>query len=107
MKTHVLLNYPQLIGIVLAVATLLAGVIALLSADFGMSGWGFVPLFLWLATVGLPAMVAVLLLAAVWGAAGPLYGFGPFCILAILLAVGSEVLFVRGILHFVRGRHEN
>ena len=101
------LRYPKATGTILALVSLLFGATVLAAADFGAPGWLFVPLLVWLATIGLPSAVAVLLLAAVWGTTSPLYGLGPFCIAAALLAAGAQVLFVKAMAHFAGGCHEN
>ncbi len=107
MNVQTILRYPKVAGTALAFLSLLVGVVALVAADFGAPGWMFVPLLLWLATLGLPTTIAVLLLAAVWGRAAPLHGFGLFCIVATVLAAGAEVLFVKCAGYLARGCHEN
>jgi hypothetical protein len=107
MKAKTILRYPKLAGTALALVSLLVGVTALVAADFGAPGWVFAPLLLWLATLGLPTTLTVLLLAAVWGMAPPLHGFGSFCILAAGLAVGTEVIFVKLAAYLARRSHEN
>ncbi len=77
------------------------------AADFGAPAWLFIPLLFWLATFGLPSTIAVLLTASVWGTAAPLYGFIPFLVIALLLAVGAQVLAVKMIQRFWGGSHEN
>ncbi len=107
MNAKALLRYPKVAGTVLALVSLLIGATALVAADFGASGWVFVPLLVWLATFGLPTAAVVLLLAAIWGTATPLHGFGLFCMLATGLAVGTEVIFVKGAAYLAGGCHEN
>jgi hypothetical protein len=107
MKAQIILRYPKVNGAVLALLSLLVGATTLVTADFGASGWVFAPLLLWLATIGLPTTVVVLLLAAVWGTAAPLHGFGLFCILATGLAVGAEVIFLKAVAGIAGGGHEN
>lgn len=107
MTSPTILRYPKAAGTVLGLISLLAGATTLVAADFGASPWVFLPLLVWLTTVGLPATLAVLCLAALWGTAAPLHGFGLFCILAAGLAVGAEVLLVKGLTHFCGGCHDN
>ncbi len=107
MKAQTILRYPKLTGTVLALVSLLVGVTTLVAADFGAPGWVFAPLVMWLATLGLPTTLMVLLLAAVWGTVAPLHGFGLFCILAAGLAVVTEVIFVKVTAYLARRSHEN
>lgn len=65
----------------LTLVTLLAGAAAVVLADFGAPLWWFLPLFAWLASVGLPATAGVLLVVSCWGTAG-LTGFHSFAFLA-------------------------
>ena len=55
-------------------------------ADFGMPGWFFVLTQIWLWTLGLPAMLGVVLLSALWGIparpAVPLWLFIPCVVVA-------------------------
>ncbi len=107
MKAQTILRYPKVTGPVLALVSLLAGAAALVAADFGATGWVFVPPLLWLATFGLPTTVVVLLLAAVWGTAAPFHGLGLFGVLAAGLAAGAEAILVKGVAYFTGGCHEN
>ena len=66
--------------------TLVAGATVVILADFGAPGWVFGALLLWLATVGLPSTLAVLLLASLWGRTPWAAGFPGFVIVAALLA---------------------
>ncbi len=99
MKIRSFLRYPKATGIAFALCSLIAGATALEAADFGASGWAFAPLLLWLATVGLPTTVAVLLLATVWGTFEPLFGFWAFCLVAAIVAAKLQVLAIRALAH--------
>lgn len=88
-------RHPKTAGAVLAVISLGAGAGALVAADFGGSPWVFAPLLLWLATIGLPATIAVILTASVWGFPSPFYGFFPFLAVAATLACLAQVAAVR------------
>ncbi|MBI3933816.1 MAG: hypothetical protein HY316_03935 [Acidobacteria bacterium] len=61
--------------------SLLLGVAAIVWADFGMPGWFFVLTQIWFWTLGLPTMLGVLLVTALWGIRGwttlPLWLFIP------------------------------
>ena len=50
--------------------SLLLGVASLLWADFGMPAWFFFFTQVWFWTVGLPTMLGVLAVAAIWGIPG-------------------------------------
>jgi hypothetical protein len=60
-------KHPKLWAVLTWALSLLAGGLALVLADFGAPAWAFGLLLAWLATVGLPTLLAVLLLAALWG----------------------------------------
>jgi hypothetical protein len=107
MRVNPLLRYPKATGTILAFTSLLAGATALVAADFGAPAWVFVLLLLWLATIGLPSTIAVLMLAALWGTTGPFYGLLFFCIVAAILAIATQVLAVKAVAHFTGGRYEN
>ena len=100
------LHYPKVTGTALALFSVSAGAVLLLAADFGAPGWVFVPLVLWLATIGLPSTVAVLLVASVWGTTPPLYGLWIFCLVATLLAVCSHVWTLKAVARLGGGSHE-
>ena len=55
---------------VTASLSLLVGAAAIVWADFGMPGWFFVFTQIWFWTVGLPTMLGVLGVTAVWGIPG-------------------------------------
>jgi hypothetical protein len=100
MRITALLRYPKVTGTTLAFISLAAGATALEAADFGASGWLVAPLLAWLATVGVPSTVAVLLIAALWGTTAPFYGFWLFCIVAAIAAVVSQVYTIKALTYF-------
>ncbi len=77
----------------LCLLSLTAGAAALLLAEFGAPVWVFVVLFAWLLTLGLPTLVAVLLLAWFWQ--GP--SFQAYLLSAVLLAFFFQLGAVLGI----------
>lgn len=77
-------------GTALAAVSLIAGATAFVAADFGHSAWLFLPLLLWLATIGLPSTLSVLLVAAIWGRCDPFYGFPFFVLVAGTAAVLTQ-----------------
>lgn len=78
--------------VVVSIITLAVGVAALVGADYGVSIWIQIPLYLWLSTLGLPTTLTVLVLASVWGRFEPLYGMGWFKCVSVLLAPVFQVL---------------
>ena len=70
----------------LALASLAAGATALALAEFGAPAWAFVALLTWLATLGLPTLTSVLLLARFWP--GP--SFQAFVISAVVVSVLAQ-----------------
>ena len=66
-----------------------SGASALLLAEFGAPAWVFVILLVWLLTLGLPTLVAILMLAQFWQ--GPSFPVYLLCavVLAFLLQLGS------------------
>ena len=90
-RLHKLAGHGRFTDLAVSVATLAAGVVALVGADYGMPTWFQVPLYLWLLTVGLPTTVTVLCLAALWGRVEPLYGISLFKIMVCLLAPALHV----------------
>lgn len=89
-----ILKRSQAVAVATTVVTLLAGGGALLAADYGASAWLIVPLLTWSLTVGLPTVLAVLAVVAIWGTAEPLYGFVGFAIAAVSLAVLAQFLVI-------------
>lgn len=80
-------HYTKLWASLTAITTLLIAATAVLLADFGVAGWIFFPLLLWLATIGLPTTTAVLLTASVWGTTPLLSGGWLFSICSLLLCL--------------------
>jgi hypothetical protein len=66
-------------GTIMCLLSLLLGVGSVLWADFGMPGWFFIFTQVWFWTIGLPSMLGVLAVAAVWGipgwSTGPAWAF--------------------------------
>jgi hypothetical protein len=88
-----LLGHPVLAAIIVSVLTLVAGAAAVVLADFGAPLIVFLLLLAWLATIGLPSTVGVLLVAALWGRTlygSGFYGFiGVAGLLALILQIAS------------------
>lgn len=102
MKLSIPFHSTKVTGMSLALVSLLVGATALAAADFGAPGWLFVPLLIWLTTLGLPSTIAILAAVSIWGTREPLYGFAPFLLFATLLAVIAQILAVKTALHFWR-----
>lgn len=101
--TKSLVRYPKTWAVSTSLATLLAGAGCIVLAEFGGPAWVFVVLGIWLSTVGLPATVAVLLLASLWGQAAALISssLGFFVVCAMILSLcfqAATTLFVVRIL---------
>ena len=79
-------KHPVLWTFFLTPVNLFAGVLAIGMAEFGQPLWLFAPVLIWLATVGLPTTLAVLLVAASWGWVPAMTGFRLFAICATILA---------------------
>lgn len=58
---------PKVWAVVTWLASLAAGLSALLLGDRGAPAWVFALLFLWLLTAGLPTLLAALLVGSAWG----------------------------------------
>jgi hypothetical protein len=82
-EASVSVRTPFIKGALLSLATLLIGATALILADFGQPMWVFVPLLAWLATVGLPTSIAVIILASSWGRVPAATGILPFVICSL------------------------
>ena len=94
-----LIRYPKTWGVCTSLATLLAGAVCIILADFGGPAWVFVVLGIWLWTFGLPTTVAVLLLVSLWGEAAVSISssLGFFVVSAMILSLcfqTASVLFV-------------
>jgi len=86
-----LINRPRSTAVVVTVLTLASGAAAFHLAHFGASVWVFAPLFLLLATIGLPTTLAVLLTASLWGRVWFLNGLVPFFVCATVLALAFQI----------------
>jgi hypothetical protein len=82
-----------LLSVPLWLVTLVLGVAAVISADFGVSAWVFVLLFAWLLSIGLPTTLAVVTVASFWSGGG----LGPFLGVAAGVSVLSQTVGVYGI----------
>ena len=65
--SRIVRSYPKLLGLGTWLVSFLAVVTALVLADLGAPVWIFLLLGLWLCTLGLPTLLAVLIVASVWG----------------------------------------
>jgi hypothetical protein len=81
------LKKTLLLGCLLWLLSLASGVAALLCAEFGAPRTLLVPLLVWLCTVGLPTLSAVLLVVRLWR--GP--SFEVFLVCAAGLALVAQV----------------
>jgi len=96
-------------GIVTSSVSLVIGATAVFWADFGMPGWFFLFTQIWFWTLGLPAMLGVRAVVALWGIPGlttlPLWLFG---LCAWLTAIGFQCgcffLLNRIVRRFAEGR---
>jgi hypothetical protein len=97
------LKWPKLWTASTTLLTLVAGASALVSADFGAPFWMFVPLLLWLTTVGLPTTLAVLLVATAWGRIPGGSGLLPFILCATAVAFLFQAVALRFFASKLRG----
>ncbi len=67
--------------------TLIAGVSALLLAEFGAPRWAFIPLLGWLLTLGLPSFFALIIVTVYWR--GP--SFLAYLTFVMLLALVFQI----------------
>src|SRR5881628_2852337 len=90
-----MIDHPAVWAFSTAAASLLAGAIAIVLADFGAPMWVFIALGLWLWTIGLPVTLAVLLTALLWGRIPGLTtaSLGAFMACATILAFGVQTAF--------------
>lgn len=63
-----------------------------LGANFGVSPWLAIPGLLWLATIGLPTSLGVVLAATVWGCVEPCSGLPGFLVLAVALGLTFQTV---------------
>jgi hypothetical protein len=84
-------------GALLSLVSLVIGATVIVLADFGQSIWVYLPLLVWLATLGLPTSLAVIVLVSCWGRVPPAFGILPFavCSLALGTAFHSAYFLVR------------
>jgi hypothetical protein len=92
---------PVLLGLASWLASLVALAAAIVLADFGAPAWVFIALGLWLATLGLPTLLAALFVFSAWGelplAGTPPLGAALACVAAVscLAQTGAAVLLGR------------
>ena len=92
-----LCSNTRLWAVLTALLSLSLGAAAIVWADFGMPGWFFILTQIWFWTLGLPTMLGVLAVTAVWGIPGwttlPFWLFIP-CAAAVALVfqAGSFLL---------------
>ena len=90
-----IIRRPLASAIFVTLISLVSGVCVFIMADFGEPLWIFVPLLLWLGTIGLPSTVGVLTVATCWGRTPALSGFVLFCVVAATFALALQAgLFV-------------
>ena len=90
-----IIRHPLKSALLVTLASLAAGMCGVIMADFGGPLWAYVPLLLWLGTVGLPVTTGVLLVATAWGRTPMLSGIVPFAIVAAMVALAFQAgLFV-------------
>jgi hypothetical protein len=103
------LNYGWTLSIVTCLLSLLLGAAAMVWADFGMPGWFFVLTQVWFWTLGLPTMVGVLLVTAVWDIPGwtalPLWIFIPCATVAAMALQYASFAIVSRIWQSLAERH--
>jgi hypothetical protein len=87
-----LLRHPLVLAVVLSPTTLLIWATLGIAANFGLHPALAVPGLLWLATLGLPTSLGVVVAAAVWGRFEPFTGFIGFAGLASLLGLSLQAL---------------
>src|SRR5215471_11402824 len=84
--------YPKLTATAIWGVTLLFGGGAVLGANSGLPGWLALPTLLWLATIGLPTTIGVVVMASLWGVAPGLHGLGAFLVCASLAGLAFQTL---------------
>lgn len=96
-------------GLLAGFVSLFLGVVAVVLADFGMPGWFFLLTQVWFWTLGLPSMLGVIAVVALWGVpewtALPLWAFA-ICasLVAISFQCGFFILLRRIVQRFAGGR---
>jgi hypothetical protein len=103
-----LLSKIRLFPILTGMLSLLLGAATVLWADFGMPGWFFVLGQIWFWTLGLPAMIGVLAVTAVWGIHGwtalPAWLYLPCVALAAVAFQYASFLIAGGLWRRLTGR---
>ncbi|MBI4479400.1 MAG: hypothetical protein HY651_05210 [Acidobacteria bacterium] len=99
----------NLLAVLTALLSLLMGAAAIVWADFGMPGWFFVLTQIWFWTAGLPTMLGVLAVTAMWGIPGwtalPVWVFASCAtIVSLLFQTGSFFLLSWGWRRVARGQ---
>jgi hypothetical protein len=91
-------------GLILCFLSLLLGTAALLQAGFGMPPWFFVVTQVWFWTLGLPTLLAVVLVASFWGTPGWPAGwaFIPVAIVAAIAAQTAAALAARNAWQYLK-----
>ncbi len=84
---------PLIAAPIVTLISLMSGGGMVVMADFGASLWGFLPLLVWLGTIGLPSTVGVVIAATCWGRVPAMTGFLPFAALAAALALTLQTSF--------------
>ena len=64
------MRHPKAWAILTCLASLFLGAASVLWADFGMPAWFFFFTQVWFWTIGLPTLLGVLTVAAIWGIPG-------------------------------------
>jgi hypothetical protein len=100
-----IIRHPLISALLVTLASLAAGICSIIMADFGGPLWAYVPLLLWLGTVGLPATAGVLLVAAAWGGTPLLSGLEFFAIVAAIVALAFQACFFVTVSSITRRHH--
>jgi len=91
------MRHPKTWAALTCLASLFLGVASVLWADFGMPAWFFVFSQVWFWTIGLPTMLGVLAVAAVWAIPGwttwPAWAF-IVCTVLVALAFQTGSVFL-------------
>src|SRR5689334_3970742 len=73
--------------------SIVVGVTVVLGANSGLPLWVAIPTLLWLATVGLPTTLGVILVASFWGIVPGLSGLSAFLCSAAFTGLVMQTLF--------------
>src|SRR5262249_15412661 len=90
-------KHPVVVAIALWALTLGLGTGAVLGANAGLPVWLALPALIWLATLGLPTTLGVLLVASLWGRVPGLSGIGPFLGCGAAAGLGLEIIACVGV----------